>query len=205
MRVLPETKSNNITPQPIQATVQFSNSVSFQTVPTEQVEFGQDISGNIDTIKNNVQTPSIPLVTPIILPNVPGQLQQFNVPVQPSGFMISSQVKVQTTEVVNELKNLQKNSSVSNGKDDSVEKTSKGSTVLGKNQAKKRLMAFSMMKQKLQEQNCSTNDYQSTDFVEGNDVEFIPELNIFQTVQKKKVVANKKGKQVPTKYLSIYF
>lgn len=182
MKGLPETKSD-IIPQPIQTDVQFSNSVSLQNVPLEQVE--QDMSVNVDSIKNNIQAPSTSLVTPI----VPAQL---NIPVQPSGFMINSKVQVQTTEVVNELKNLP----VSNGKDDSAEKISKGSTVLGKNQAKKRLMAFSMMKQKLQEQNCSTNDNQGTDFVEGND-EFIPELNIFQTVQKKKVVANKKGKQVP--------
>lgn len=188
MKGLPEIKSE--IPQPIQTNVQSSNSVSFQTVPLEQVKVEQDMSGNFDSIKNNIQDPSTPLVTPIMQSIVSAQL---NVPVQPSGFMINSKVQVQAAEVVNELKN----PPVSNGKDDSVEKTSKGSTVLGKNQAKKRLMAFSMMKQKLLEQNCSTNDNQGTDFVEGNDVEFIPELNIFQTVQKKKVVANKKGKQVP--------
>lgn len=104
---------------------------------------------------------------------------------------------MQSIETVNEAINQKQNSPALNGKDDSIEKVSKASTVLGKSQAKKRLMAFSMMKQKLQEQNNLITDNQSSDIGEGNDAEFVPEHNVFQTVTKKKVVTNKKGKKVP--------
>lgn len=129
-----------------------------------------------------MQNPVVPVI-PLI--------QHTNIPVQQPNYLISSHVKNQTVEAVNESTNQQLNLPVSNGKDDLAEKVSKSSTLLGKSQAKKRLMAFSMMKQKLQEQNNLSID-QSSDVVDGND-EFIPELNVFQTVQRKKVVTNKKG------------
>jgi hypothetical protein len=126
------------------------------------------------------------------------QVLPYNIQVQQPSYPINPQSQVQqSTETVNEVNNQQQNLPALNGKDDPIEKVSKASTVLGKSQAKKRLMAFSMMKQKLQEQNNSITDNQSSDIGEGNDVEFMPELNVFQTVTKKKVVTNKKGKQVP--------
>ncbi|XP_050526241.1 uncharacterized protein PF3D7_1120600-like isoform X2 [Daktulosphaira vitifoliae] len=81
-------------------------------------------------------------------------------------------------------------------KDENQEKINKGPVVLGKSQAKKRLMAFSMMKQKLQEQNAAINDNQNSDITEANDSEFVPDLNIFQTTTKKKTVIKKAVKVI---------
>jgi len=141
----------------------------------------------------------LPSITPV-QQSVPvvAQVQPYNIQVQQSSYPINPQNQMQSIETVNEVINQKQNSPALNGKDDSIEKVSKASTVLGKSQAKKRLMAFSMMKQKLQEQNNSITDNQSSDIGEGNDAEFVPEHNVFQTVTKKKVVVtNKKGKQVP--------
>lgn len=188
-----DNKLDNVIVQPVQTTTIHSTN----PVLSEQIETEKNIPEKIENIKNNIQQPIVSLTTSVQQPVLPAtaSLQQFNVPIDQPSYVVNPQVK--TTEVVSELKKQQQNPPILNGQDDSVEKVSKGSTVLGKSQAKKRLMAFSMMKQKLQEQNSSTNDNQSTDFIEGNDVEFIPELNVFQTVQKKKVVTNKKGKSVP--------
>lgn len=174
-------KPNTPFEQPTQTVAPLSNSVPSKTVPQEQNEIQQSSLENIE-IKN--KQPIVPPVTP-----------QYNIPVQPSNYLINSQIQMQSPEVVNDPANQHQNPLAVNGKDDSTEKISKGSTVLGKNQAKKRLMAFSMMKQKLLEQNNSNNDSQNMDVGEGNDVEFVPELNVFQTVTKKKVITNKKGKQ----------
>lgn len=169
--------------------------VPLQTVPLQQIEIQPNISANISSATQQlIVPPTVPMQHPVV-PAV-AQLQQFNIPVQQPNYLTNPQVQKQTVEAINESTNQQQNLPILNGKDDSAEKVSKGSTVLGKSQAKKRLMAFSMMKQKLQEQNNPSNDNQSSDIVEGNDVEFIPELNVFQTVQKKKVVTNKKGKYV---------
>lgn len=159
-------------------------------MPSEQIEIQQNISENVDY---KIQHP-ITLVQQSVLPLIP-EIPSYNIPVQQPGYLNNSQIQMQSVEAVNELPSQQKNSLALNGKEDSVEKVSKSSTVLGKNQAKKRLMAFSMMKQKLQEQNNSINDNQNSDIGEGNDVEFVPELNVFQTVTKKKVITNKKGIQ----------
>lgn len=200
LKGLSDNKLDNVIVQT--TTIPSTDSVSFKTVLSEQIETQQNIPEKIENIKNNIQQPIISLTTSVQQSALPAiaSLQQFNVPIEQPGYVVNPQVK--TTEVVCELKKQQQNPPILNGQDDFVEKVSKGSTVLGKSQAKKRLMAFSMMKQKLQEQNSSTNDNQSTDFIEGNDVEFIPELNVFQTVQKKKVVTNKKGKSVPN-YLTL--
>lgn len=195
LKGLSDNKVDNVAVKPVQTTtVPSTNSLSFQTMSSEQIETQQNIPEKIENIKNNIQESIVSLTTSVQQPVLPAMasLQQFNVSIEQSSYVVNPQVK--TTKVVNELKKQQQNTPILNGQDDSVEKVSKGSTVLGKSQAKKRLMAFSMMKQKLQEQNSSNNDNQSTDFIEGNDVEFIPELNVFQTVQKKKVITNKKGK-----------
>lgn len=173
-------KSDTPFEQPTQTAAPLSNSVPSKTVPSEQLEIQQSSSENIENI---IKQPIVPSVPP-----------QYNIPVQPSSYLINSQIQMQSTEVVNDPTNQHQKPLDVNGKDESCEKVSKGSTVLGKNQAKKRLMAFSMMKQKLLEQN-SNNDNQSLEVGEGNDVEFVPEHNVFQTVTKKKVVTNKKGKQ----------
>lgn len=178
-----------------QITTPLTNPVPFQNVSSEQIEISQNIT---ESTENKIQQPVVPLITQVPQSIVPGiaQIQPYNIPlVQQPSYLISPQIKTQPTEAVNELKTQQQKSPTVNGKDDTVEKVSKASTVLGKHQAKKRLMAFSMMKQKLQEQN-SINDNQGSDVGEGNDVEFMPELNVFQTTTKKKVVTNKKGKQI---------
>lgn len=176
-----------------QITTVLTNSVSSQNVSSEKTQIPQSISENTES---KIQQPIVPLVTSVQQPIVPviAQTQPYNILVQQSSYLNNSQIKTQPTEAVNELTTQQQNSPTLNGKDDSAEKVSKASTVLGKTQAKKRLMAFSMMKQKLQEQNNSITDNQSSDVGEGNDVEFMPELNVFQSVAKKKVITNKKGK-----------
>ncbi|XP_026807672.1 uncharacterized protein LOC113550172 isoform X1 [Rhopalosiphum maidis] len=170
-----------------------------QTAPPEQTEVQQNIPENIDNIFRQTVDPStLSSITPV-QQRVPmiAQVQPYNMQVQQSSYPINPQSQVQqSTETVNEANNQQQNLPALNGKDDPIEKVSKASTVLGKSQAKKRLMAFSMMKQKLQEQNNSITDNQSSDIGEGNDVEFVPELNVFQTVTKKKVVTNKKVAKV---------
>jgi len=189
-------KPSSIPPCPTPETTSLTNSIPSQNVSAVQIGNPQNIS---QSIESKIQQPIVPLITPIqqpIVPVIAAQLPSYSIPAQQPSYPINPQIKTQTTEAVNELTTPQQNSPTLNGKDDSVEKLSKVSTVLGKNQAKKRLMAFSMMKQKLQEQSNSINDNQgSSDVCEGNDVEFIPELNVFQTATKKKVVTNKKGKQ----------
>lgn len=169
-----------------------ANPNNLQTLPPEQIKTKQNMSESIDNV---IQQHTIPLITPVQQPVVPvvAQISPYNIPVQQPTYLINPHSQIQSTEA-SELTNQQLNVSALNGKDDSIEKVSKGSTVLGKTQAKKRLMAFSMMKQKLQEQNNSINDNQNSDIGEGNDVEFMPELNVFQTVTKKKVLTNKKGR-----------
>lgn len=181
----------------------FTNSVPIQTIPSEQTEF-QKIMPESESVDHKMLQPIFPSVTLEQQPIVPlvTQMQQYNIPIQQPCYSINPQIHIQSTEANNELTNQQQNPPT-NGKDDSSEKTSKGSTVLGKTQAKKRLMAFSMMKQKLQEQNNLNNDNPCSDIGEGNDVEFVPELNVFQTVPKKKVVTNKKGKLLIL-YLYLY-
>jgi hypothetical protein len=168
-----------------------ANPNNLQTLPPEQIQVKQNMSESVDNV---VQQHTIPLITPVQQPVVPviAQIPPYNIPVQQPSYLINPHSQIQSTEAI-ELTNQQIVPAL-NGKDDSVEKVSKGSTVLGKTQAKKRLMAFSMMKQKLQEQNNSMNDNQNSDIGEGNDVEFMPELNVFQTVTKKKVLTNKKGR-----------
>lgn len=166
--------------------------VPAQAIPSEQIQQNMVV----ENIENKTHQPVVPSNIPVQQPIVPtiAQIQPYNIPIQQPSYLINPQIQIQSTEGVQDLISQQKNSTALNDKDDSVEKVSKASTVLGKNQAKKRLMAFSMMKQKLQEQNNSTNDNQGSDVGEGNDVEFVPELNVFQTVTKKKIVTNKKGK-----------
>lgn len=179
---------------PPQTTTSFTNSVPIHTVPSEQTEFQKNIVES-ESIDHKMPQPIFPSVTseqqPIV-PLIAAQIQQYNIPIQQPSYSINPQIQIQSKEANNESNQL--NPSTLNGKDDSAEKVSKGSTVLGKTQAKKRLMAFSMMKQKLLEQNNLNNDNPSSDIGEGNDVEFVPELNVFQTVPKKKVVTSKKGK-----------
>lgn len=148
-------------------------------------------------IQQTVNPPTTPSITPVKqdAPMI-ALIQPYNIGAQQPLYLIEPQSQVQSTETVDEVINQQQNSPVLNGKDDTIEKVSKALTVLGKSQAKKRLLAFSMMKQKLQEQNNSITENQSPDIGEGNDVEFVPEHNVFQTVTKKKVVTNKKGKLV---------
>jgi len=186
-------KSDVLVEKPTQTT----NAASFQTVTSEQIEVQKN---KLESIDNIIQQTIEPTTTSSITPmeqQVPliAQVQPYNI--QQPGYSINLQSQIQSTETFNEMLNQQQTSPALNGKDDSIDKVSKASTVLGKSQAKKRLMAFSMMKQKLQEQNNSITDNQSPDIGEGNDVEFVPEHNVFQTVTKKKVVTNKKGKQVP--------
>lgn len=173
---------------------------STQMTPFNTVHTSEQIQQNmmIESIENKTHQSIAPLNIPVQQPIVPvtSQIQPYNIPVQQPSYLINPQIQIQSTEAVNDVTTQQQNSTILNAKDDCIEKVSKASTVLGKNQAKKRLMAFSMMKQKLQEQNNSTNDNQGSDVGEGNDVEFVPELNVFQTVTKKKVVTNKKGKYV---------
>lgn len=171
-----------------------TNSNYLPTMPSEQIVIQQNMSENVDNI---VGKHIIPSITPVQQPVVPvvSQIPPYNIPVQQPSYLINPQTQVKSAEFV-ELTNQHQNVPALNGKHDSVEKVSKGSTVLGKTQAKKRLMAFSMMKQKMQEQNNSTYDNQNSDIGEGNDVEFVPELNVFQTVTKKKVLTNKKGKRL---------
>lgn len=179
-----------------QTTTSFTNSVPVQTVPSEQTELQKNLPES-ESVDHKMLQPIFPSVTLDQQPIVPmiAQIQQYNIPVQQPSYSINPLIPIQSIEANNES-NQQLNPSTLNGKDDSAEKVSKGSTVLGKTQAKKRLMAFSMMKQKLQEQNNLNNDNPSSDIGEGNDVEFVPELNVFQTVAKKKVVTNKKGKLI---------
>jgi len=176
-------------------------------VTPELIEVQKNIPENIDNIiQQTIDPPTLPLITPV-QQRVPvmAPVQSYNIQVQQPSYQINPQSQIQSTETVNEVVNQQQTSPAMNGKDDSIEKVSKASTVLGKSQAKKRLMAFSMMKQKLQEQNNSVVDNQSSDIGEGNDVEFVPEHNVFQTVTKKKVVTNKKGKQVPNNiFVTLY-
>lgn len=171
---------------------QSSQIAQFQTVPSEQIEQNMVVESIENKTHQSIALLNIPVQQPVV--SMTAQIQQYNIPVQPS-YLIHPQIQIQSTDAINDITTQQQNSTVINSKDDSIEKVSKSSTVLGKNQAKKRLMAFSMMKQKLQEQN-STNDNQGSDVGEGNDVEFVPELNVFQTVTKKKVVTSKKGKYV---------
>jgi len=191
----------------IEKPTQTTNPAPFETVTSELIEVQQNIPENIDNIiQQTIDPPTMPMITPD-QQRVPviAQVQPYNSQVQHHGYQINPQSQMQSTETVNEVVNQQQTSPAMNGKDDSIEKVSKASTVLGKSQAKKRLMAFSMMKQKLQEQNNSVIDNQSSDIGEGNDVEFVPEHNVFQTVTKKKVVTNKKGKQVPIRYVSALY
>lgn len=190
-------KSDVLIEQPTQ-TQSFTNATPL-TVPSDKIEIQQTM---VEIVDNKVQQPLVPSVISVQHPVVP-LMQPYNIPVQQPTYLIKPQNQIQSTEAVNELINQQKNLPSLNGKDDIVEKVSKSSTVLGKSQAKKRLMAFSMMKQKLQEQNNSTNDNQSSDIGEGNDVEFVPDLNVFQTIIKKKVITNKKGIRVIIIYLLI--
>jgi len=183
----------------IEEPTQTTNVTPFETVTPELIEVQKNILENIDNINQQTIDPStLPLITPV-QQRVPmiAPVQSYNIQVQQPSYQINPQSQIQSTETVNEVVNQQQTLPAINGKDDSTDKVSKASTVLGKSQAKKRLMAFSMMKQKLQEQNNSLIDNQSSDIGEGNDVEFVPEHNVFQTVTKKKVVTNKKGKQVP--------
>jgi len=183
----------------IEKPTQTTNTAPFQTVTSEQIEVKQNILESFDNrIQQTIEPPTMPSITPVQL-QVPliAQAQPYNIQVQQPSYSINLQNQIQSTETFNEVLNQQQISPALNGKDDSIEKVSKASTVLGKSQAKKRLMAFSMMKQKLQEQNNSITDNQSPDIGEGNDVEFVPEHNVFQTVTKKKITTNKKGKQVP--------
>jgi len=183
----------------IEKPTQTTNAALFETVTSELIEEQQNIPENIENIiQQTIDPPTLPMITPE-KQRVPviAQVPPYNSQVQQLSYQIRPQSQMQSTEIVNEVVNQQQTSPAMNGKDDSIEKVSKASTVLGKSQAKKRLMAFSMMKQKLQEQNNSVIDNQSSDIGEGNDVEFVPEHNVFQTVTKKKVVTNKKGKQVP--------
>lgn len=181
------------------------SAVPFQTVTSEQIEVQQNIPESIDNIvQQTIDPPTLPLIT-AVQQQVPviAQVQLYNIQAQQSSYPINPQSQ---TETVNEVLNQQQTSPALNGKDDSIEKVSKASTVLGKSQAKKRLMAFSMMKQKLQEQNNSVTDNQSPDIGEGNDGEFVPEHNVFQTVTKKKIVTNKKGKRVINEiFISLYY
>lgn len=182
----------------IEKPTQTTNPAPFETVTSELIEVQQNIPENIDNIiQQTIDPPTMPMITPD-QQRVPviAQVQPYNSQVQHHGYQINPQSQMQSTETVNEVVNQQQTSPAMNGKDDSIEKVSKASTVLGKSQAKKRLMAFSMMKQKLQEQNNSVIDNQSSDIGEGNDVEFVPEHNVFQTVTKKKVVTNKKVAKV---------
>lgn len=190
---------SNVIEHPTQVDTSSTNSTQFPTMLSEQIEIQQNVSENVDY---KLQQP-ITLVQQSVLP-VSSELQSYNIPVQQPSYLNNSQIQMQSVEASNELLNQQKNSIALNGKEGSVEKVSKNSTVLGKNQAKKRLMAFSMMKQKIQEQNNSTNDNQNSDIGEGIDVEFVPELNVFQTVTKKKVVTNKKGILMQYKYILVH-
>ncbi|VVC36636.1 Hypothetical protein CINCED_3A022541 [Cinara cedri] len=190
-------KSDGLIEQTISVTTTLANSVLSQTVSSEQIEIDkQKMTKNIE---NKLLQPTLLTVTqmqPQLVPVVP-QTQPYTIPIQQPNYLINPQVVQQMLpSESNELINQHQNVPAQNGKEDSTDKLSKVSSVLGKNQAKKRLMAFSMMKQKLQEQNNSTNDYQNLDVGEGNDVEFVPELNVFQTVAKKKVVTNKKVAKV---------
>lgn len=184
----------------IEKPTQTTNAAPFVTMTSELIEEQQNIPENIDNVIQQTIDPStLPMITPE-QQRVPviAQVQPYNSQVQQLSYQINPQSLMQSTETfINEVVNQQQTSPAMNGKDDSIEKVSKASTVLGKSQAKKRLMAFSLMKQKLQEQNNSVIDNQSSDIGEGNDVEFVPEHNVFQTATKKKVVTNKKGKQVP--------
>ncbi|CAH1726400.1 unnamed protein product [Aphis gossypii] len=187
-------KSDILTEQPSQTI----NAALLQTAPPEQIEEQQKIPENIDNVNHQtIDASTLPSITPV-QQSVPvvAQVQPYNIQVQPPSFPINPQSQMQSIETVNEAINQKQNSPALNGKDDSIEKVSKASTVLGKSQAKKRLMAFSMMKQKLQEQNNLITDNQSSDIGEGNDAEFVPEHNVFQTVTKKKVVTNKKVAKV---------
>lgn len=187
---------------PAQTTKSLTNSVPMQIVPTEQTEFQKNITES-ESVDHKMLKPIFPSVTSEQQSIVPLIAQiQYNIPVQQPTYSINPQIQIQSTEANSELINQQQNPTL-NGKDDSAEKVTKGSTVLGKTQAKKRLMAFSMMKQKLQEQNNLNNENPSSDIGEANDVEFVPELNVFQTVTKKKVVTNKKGKLIII-YLYLY-
>ncbi|XP_025192998.1 protein PF14_0175-like isoform X2 [Melanaphis sacchari] len=182
----------------IEQSSQTINAAVFQTAPSEQIEVQQNIPESINnTIQQTIDPSTLPLITSV-QQSVPiiAQIQPYNIQIQQPSYPINPQSQMQSTETFNEAINQQKNSPALNGKDDSIEKVSKASTVLGKSQAKKRLMAFSMMKQKLQEQNNSITDNQSSDIGEGNDAEFVPEHNVFQTVTKKKVVTNKKVAKV---------
>lgn len=194
-----ENNVSNVIEHPIQVDTSSTNSTQFPTMLSEQIEIQQNVSENVDY---KLQQP-ITLVQQSVLP-VSSELQSYNIPIQQPSYLNNSQIQMQSVEASNELLNQQKNSIALNGKEGSVEKVSKSSTVLGKNQAKKRLMAFSMMKQKIQEQNNSTNDNQNSDIGEGIDVEFVPELNVFQTVTKKKVVTNKKGILMQYKYILVH-
>lgn len=161
-----------------------------QTVSSEIVEIQPKI---LENIENKVFQPVVPIITQmqpqVVLPVVT-QVQPYAIPVQQPNYLINPQA-IQQTQPAESTTNGLINQQL-NGKDNSTDK-SKVSSVLGKTQAKKRLMAFSIMKQKLQEQNNSITDHQNSDVGEGNDVEFVPEHNVFQTVVKKKVVTNKKG------------
>lgn len=184
-----------------QLNISSTNANNLQSVLSEQTAIQQNMPESVDNLVRQHITPSITSVQQPVVPVV-SHLPPYSIPVQNPSYLINPLTQVQSTESV-ELTNQQQNAPALNGKDDTVEKVSKGSTVLGKTQAKKRLMAFSMMKLKLQEQNNSTTDNQNLDIGEGNDVEFVPELNVFQTVTKKKVLTNKKGKQLIS-YLLIY-
>lgn len=181
--------SDGLIEQTTPVTTSHAICVPTQSVPSEIIE-----PKMLENIENKVFQPVVPIITqmqPQMVVPVVTQIQPYIIPVQQSNYLINPQAiqQIQPAESTpNGLINQQQN-----GKDNSTDKLSKGSSVLGKNQAKKRLMAFSMMKQKLQEQNNSINDHQNSDVGEGNDVEFVPELNVFQTVVKKKVVTNKKG------------
>lgn len=183
-----------------------TNTVPTQTVLSEQTELKKNMpeSENVDS---KMKQPIFPSVASDQQPIVPliAQIHHYNIPIQQPSYSINPQIQIQSTDAVNELTNQQQNALAFNGKDDSAEKVSKGSTVLGKTQAKKRLMAFSMMKQKLQEQNSLNNENPSSDVGEGNDVEFVPELNVFQTVPKKKIITNKKGKLISYIFLFVLF
>jgi len=184
----------------IEKPTQTTNVAPFENVTSELIEEQPNIPENNDNIiQQTIDPPTLPKIAPEQQRVPIIEVQPYNSQVQQLSYQINPQSQMQSTETVNEVVNQQQTSPAINGKDDSIEKVSKASTVLGKSQAKKRLMAFSMMKQKLQEQNNSVIDNQSSDIGEANDVEFVPEHNVFQTVTKKKVVTNKKGKQVPNK------
>lgn len=196
MKAWPENNKSDSLIEQTTPTTSLANFVPSQTVLSERIEIQQKLPENIENITLQSTIPTITQIQPQLGVPVVAQIKPYTIPVQQPNYLINPQLiqQMQPMEsTANELINQQQNSLVQNGKEDSTDKLSKVSSLLGKNQAKKRLMAFSMMKQKLQEQNNPTNDYQNSDVGEGNDIEFVPELNVFQTVTKKKVVTNKKG------------